>query len=165
MKNSIQKINILKITKACFLILPMLLISCNLINNEKEKVNTEISSGLNLKINANIVLNSIECYNRKDWIGMAKHYNDTIDFFYPAYFNKPYKRTKLEFLESVQNYHDSIQVSKIKVKHLYMYKNKIIVESIYSEIDSNGNYDSIPTCSVFTFKDERIIGETVYYND
>lgn len=147
-----------KLIATCFL--SGLLIACG---NTTTKEETPIEIPEN---NVELVKHYFYYFNNHEWNKMADMYADTIVFKDPSFGVGKVFETKTETSKKYSELHKLFPDIRDEIIDIYpTTKDAVVVEFISTGTAPNGNSFELPICTIFTFKNGKIIADYTYYDN
>lgn len=112
--------------------------------------------------NVSVVKSIFQAFNAHDWNGMMQYYADDAVFIDPSFQETIGDRNFMirhhtELHQHFQGIHD-------EVKFIYAAADTIIVEFVSTGTNESGESFTLPVCTVFTFKNGKVIRDATYYD-
>jgi ketosteroid isomerase-like protein len=153
--------------KSIFFVLAALLFaSCEIkVNPDMEELMEEHQKS-NKNQNVELTKSFFEAFNQHDWDKVMSFYADKVDIKDPSLGSAIAKQSQEEILAKYKEIHGLFPNIKDEVSKIYPSgKNTIIVEFISSGNAQDGSEIVLPICTIFTFKDGKIVKDYTYFDN
>lgn len=111
-----------------------------------------------------IVRQLFDSFNRHQWAEMAGLYAENAEFLDLAFGAAYVARTHEQIQRHYEELHQLFPDIRDEVTSLVSCGDKVVVEFISSGTDSGGSSWSLPICTVFTVKENKIARDATYYD-
>lgn len=111
-----------------------------------------------------VVRKMFDAFNSHDWDAMAKCYVDSAEFLDPSFGKKYIKQSHQQLIKKYADLQKSAPDINDQLLGVYAFEDKVIAEFVSSGT-SGGQKWTLPICTVFTVKDEKITRDATYYDN
>ena len=115
--------------------------------------------------NKEIVTRLFAAFNKHDWVAYADCYSPDADFLDPSYGKDYVKQTHQQLVEKYSGFQNAIPDIVDNAVGIYESDEKIIVEFLSSGTLPDRTTIKLPICTIFTFKDGKIIRDATYFDE
>jgi ketosteroid isomerase-like protein len=135
------------------------LISCNQVNTHTDMEKQ------NKKTYEKFIQQYFEHFNQHDWLKLAELYADTVEMKDPSMGIDLVTMTRADIVKKYTELQQMIPDVKDSIVNVYPSNQHCIVEFISHGTAPDGNTFILPICTIFEFKDDKIIKDFTYYDN